>query len=387
MPESTCDSADVGTDELVLDSQDSEVESPIQTNELNLSFTELSASEESDGDSESDDNLSANVNHSLSAPDVKTHSGPDWSLQFKDFELGSHFDKNIVTSLEALENISKQIDAPSVEKKSQAETVRLKRAELLSKLKRKVHPDYIDLLIKENNSQQFQDWHFLRNNATFIQCDIWQEFIGKRKKQTMPLEELMLAFGVPSELLDPHFKIEDISQYDPLNKLVPVDVMCDELVKYINDPRFTQYFILFILDRKIFQSIECTTDWCTRVFNSISLSKFINTYLDVVPRDCFFLHFRTIRQIPQMQELLLTCLFEKISQDTLVARLKDLLSARQYQEALYFTLLIYGSTYMPFGKTRTSEHLSSYLFDQYDDGNHVELTIIRSYINLFMKIK
>lgn len=409
-PSSSCDSpphthTSYSEQEVVNDSQASEWDSPINNHELKEDDYPVTASEEEANTTElffSDDQFPSD--RILGYTEPKTITGATESnhladnegnvIRFKQFEPANHFDHNIVTTLEKIQELTDQIDS-SPEKKTTANTSdNDKKTQIRKQLKRPIPACYEHMLLSENISGQFQDWHFITEPPTWVETvDLDLDFIGanNKTKHFKNIKDLLASFGVARDKFVPNLKIKNMDRYDTLNGLVPVDTMCRQLGKYIDDPQFVKYFFCFILDRKIYSSLDFDPQWCDTIFKRLNKRHMIRVYFDLLSKDNYFLHFRAVRQIPQLQDLLIKHIFPyedcKVIQTRIVGEFNNLIDKRQFRDLLYFILFIFGSTPIPFGRTRITEYFRECVYDVGGESvNQVEITIIRSYVNMFIKM-
>lgn len=308
--------------------------------------------------------------------------------QFREFDVHCNgFDEQLLSRTAKLRELSRELEPePAVSAASASDKKLPLRKQVASSFKQKVPRAYLDMILAENSSRKFQDWHFMTENAQPAEIDPWATFLGAKKPKKQSLKELLKSLGVPSQHLSPQLQHITVDMYDTVNLLQPVHVMCKQLQRYYKCRGFAQSFICFILDRKVFNSPECTSAWCEDVYSRLDANHFTDTYLQLVAGDSYLLHLRVSRQIPEFHELLLEKLFPQHTYETLLGEFDRLLKAKEHQKLLYFTLFIYGTATMPFGDTAASQRLRDSVYGAGNDGNHVELVIIRSYINFFIKI-
>ena len=310
------------------------------------------------------------------------------SIQFEQFQIDHHsFDEDLVSRVDKIERIREELETASASTLTAKNELQLAREQVRRSFKQPVPHAYIDALFQDNLGQQRQDWYFITENAELEHRDPWDIFLGAPKPPKISLKDLLQSFGVSPEFMSPDFPGVKTDMYDTMNRIPPVALMSRQLQKYYKCRGFKRSFICFILDRNIFNSPECSSDWCSGIFERLNPQRFIRAYLRTIPRDCYMLHLRICRQIPEFSGLLCDTLFGNHIHETVTTEFKRLLDGEEYQNLLYFVLFVYGTGAIPFGETLTSQVLSDQIYDLCKEGNHVELVVIRSYINLFKKMR
>lgn len=313
------------------------------------------------------------------------------SIQLQKFDLGGSFDPHLASSLDRIQNINNEIDRPS-----HVTTVKEQKS---NDIKSKISPNdissqYIDLVAKETISGCYIDWHFIIDDTKFEDVGIDEELLQDSTSQVVnnaireryrTLSDLLKSFGVDLRSLEKDSPLTDQRDYDSLCEITPVDSMMRAIHCYQDDVNFIKYFLCFILDRKIWESQECDADWCSQVLETIDDRQVIATYLSLVDRSDYFMHYRLSRCVPRLQSPLVDQLMEGRSIDK---EFNYLISGKHYRRLLYFTLLVYGSNEMPFGPSTRTQHFKDCVEDMCNEGtNAVELSLLRGLLNLFLKIR
>lgn len=320
-------------------------------------------------------------------------------VTLKQHNWGPHFDLHLATSLDKIQCLNDDMQNPSMVSSAEDGT----RTQLMSRLQDKdVSPQYIDLVVKESISGRYIDWHFITQDTQFQDVSIEQEFLSDEKgalvgsalRETYPtLIQLLHSIGVSQ----PTLKSLVISDQKPLThnrchdtlcEMSPVDTMMRALEIYAeNSELFLKYFLCFILDRKIWESMECNTHWCAQVSKIFTSEQLIDGYLDIVERRDYFMHYRLVRSLPGLQSLLVRQLLGPETTHAIVQEFEQLMDDKLYQPLLYFTLLIYGTRFMPFGFSPTTQYFKDCTEDLCNEStNAVELSLLRGILGIFLKV-
>lgn len=413
-------SSSIGPDERVRDSQDSDSDSLIITNEMKTTEEEIELSS-TDGDPSSEDSAASDlvrddVLFKRTVVNTKSLKRRDSELteediiSVKQYDLGNHFDPQIMSSMEKLKMLNEQIDNSFTKDRSITLCSNLERTKLRSHLKKSNVSDYyIDLITKETISDKYLDWHFITENCYFEELSPCLGFFsgsdGRLELNTMlerypSLEDLLLSFGVSDATMEmlstKKSPITHSRQHDTLCELSPIGSMMHALLLYKSDNiYFLKYVICFILDRKVYESMDCDTIWCTKIYSMFSKERFIKVYLSLVDEQDYFMHYRMIRLIPAFQTPLVRQLFfaekeldSKESVAVIVKEFNELFDERLFQKVLYFVLVVYGSQYMPFGQSPVTRYFKCCTDDMSDGNtNEVELTLLKGLLSIFTKIQ
>ncbi|SCU88198.1 LANO_0D01398g1_1 [Lachancea nothofagi CBS 11611] len=366
------------------DSQESDNQSLIEKHELLSDKGELSDSSISNSIDGSDplQSLGLEVGSRSSEVNFKDHE----KLHFVEFDTDHTFDDALVTRLDKFEDLSKGLETP-LTKPSSSKAFNTDTIEKLkSTLKHSVPNAYLEMVFRENHSQQFQDWFFITEDGQAENQEPWDLFLNQKKPRKTNLRCLLRSFGVSSQYMPESSEAIITTMFDGMNYLESIEWMCQQLEDHTESIGFDGTFLRFILDRNVFNSAECTSSWCSNIYGKLCQDRFLRIYLQLVAQDEYLLHLRVSRQIPEFHEVLLERLFPRSSQQTFIHAFDKILRSKDYSKLLYFVLFIYGTKKMPFGITEASVILKDQIHDLCEDGNQLELIIVRSYINFFMKI-
>lgn len=338
-----------------------------------------------------------------SVPKKKHLADVKSSLSLRQFDLGSHYDPRITESIEKITALNKQIQRSPTKVAVHSSSLNETQLKVRSLLKiPNVNNQYIDLIAKETISQKFIDWHFITENSTFDEHTFFyenQSVSNQERAANSSLEELMRSFGVSDAtskaLFNDNKQLSNMKQYDTLCEISPVSVMMEKMIYYKKDSDvFLPYFICFILDRKVYESIECDIFWCTMTQKSFSESDFVNVYLSLVDSRDYFMHYRLVRLIPSIQSSLISHLFypdgarvgENISAN-LILEFDELLDSESYEELLYFVLFIFGSKFVPYGNGKSVRYFLQCIDDvSHGSNNEVEIALLKGLLSLFIKM-
>ncbi|KAL3231426.1 hypothetical protein RNJ44_00461 [Nakaseomyces bracarensis] len=248
---------------------------------------------------------------------------------------------------------------------------------------------YIDEVVGEVFSDKYRDWHFITGS-----CNV--DISGEVRDVLMLLRD----YGVSSERVETlrQLKICD-PQYDNMGSLLPVRQMLDDFQELYTTvvphaPSIDTYckiFILFILDRKVYDSYECDSVWCTCMLKvlreRITTKDFVRIYTTVVDPQNYFMHYRVLKLLPSIKEPLLEQIISPYSKDTLIKCFNTLLDNGQFKELLYFLLLVVGCNYIPFGANDTLNYFTTCVADIFDGSSSApEISIIRNYLQMFITL-
>lgn len=392
----------------VEDSQCSESEGPIIRPEVPeepdhfvfSSLEEESSADESNG-SVTDRNEKKNKDSTVRSSFVANVWGgkEEISVGVKSYDLGHHFDPSLSSSLDRIRTLTKLADNSPANPKSKA----LFDAEWHDLKVKEVSPHYIDLVLKESISKKYLDWHFITENSQFDEvlpnsflCDSDETLLERYPT----LESLLVAFGVAPKTLDliqmENSPLSSSRHNDTLCQLSPFDAMIDAFACYQEkSEQYARYFICFILDRKVYESICCDTLWCSKIYKTFSPDAFVQVHLSLVDSKDYFLHHRLIKLIPTIQDVLVRRvlfnakdLTEDQAKDILVEEFNDLFDKRRFQQLLYFVLVIYGSKYMPFGDSYATRYFKDCTVDLFNaSASDVELSLLNGFLSIFAKIQ
>ncbi|QLQ80063.1 hypothetical protein HG537_0D00630 [Torulaspora globosa] len=322
-------------------------------------------------------------------------------VKIKQYDLGHHFDPRITTSLNKFSKLRKLAADSSKASKSWTDTDCV-RAVQTSFKRRGVSPHYSDLITNETISKRFIDWHFITENSQFQELSIESTLYGEREelmRRYPTLESLLMSFGVSGDTLDSlaseKYLLTSRREIDTLCQISPVDSMLEAFAYYLGtSDQFIKYFICFVLDRKIYESMSCDSLWCTKIFNKISHDKFLQEYFTLVHPQDYFLHHRIIKLIGNIQTPLIrrtffeeNCLSDEKATEILVTEFNNLFDKRRLQDLLYFVLSIYGSEFLPFGPSPATQYFKDCVDDLFNAStSDVELSLIGGILGVIMKM-
>ncbi|QLL33046.1 hypothetical protein HG536_0D05670 [Torulaspora globosa] len=390
------------------DSQDSDTGRLLVRHELVESVTEF-REEESDTDDDRETSQlfgkSSVIRSSLLDPKIEIEDlsvkKVENVVKIKQYDLGHHFDPRIATSLNKFSKLRKLAgDSPKASKTSTDSTY---EGDIRTSFKRRgVSPHYSDLITNETISKRFIDWHFITENSQFQELSI-ESTLYNEKEELMrrypTLESLLMSFGVSGDTLDSlateRYLLTSRREIDTLCQISPVDSMLEALAHYLGvSERFTKYFICFVLDRKIYESVSCDSLWCTKMFKEIPCDDFFQEYFSLVHPHDYFLHHRVIKLISNIQTPLIrriffekSCLSSEEATEILVAEFNNLFDKRRLQDLLYFVLFIYGSEFIPFGDSPATRYFKNCVDDLFNaSASDVELSLIGGILGVITKM-
>lgn len=392
-----------GDSDNVEDSQGSDSDGPIIKREIGKDTNDcfLSSLEEDSSADEIDDidkGEKSNIESSFNASNIWGIKKEE-SVEFKSYDLGRHFDPRISTSLDKVQALTRLANDLPVKPESKT----IFEGKVPAFKNRDVSSHYIDLILKESISKKYLDWHFITENTQFEEQPPSSVLFGPDEnlfKRYPTLESLLVAFGVGRDTLDFIFMekspLTNSRQNDTLCKLSPFDTMINAFACYQDQTeQFAKYFICFILDRKVYESMFCDTIWCSKIYKTFSADDFMQQYVSLVHSQDYFLHYRLIKLIPAAQDLLIRRLFSEgeflageQARIKLVQEFNDLFDKRRFQQLLYFVLTIYGSKYMPFGDTDVTLYFKDCIADLFNaSASDVELSLLNGFLSIFIKIR
>ncbi|AET37439.1 Smc5-Smc6 complex subunit KRE29 Ecym_1191 [Eremothecium cymbalariae DBVPG len=295
-------------------------------------------------------------------------------------------DFNLLSNIEKIEEVHKDIET-SPEKQISALSSIIKQREDMIKLsiKNPISQQLLDFLVRDK-LETTKDWYFITDSPTYQEPSLLDKFSGKQK--TYGIEELYVQFGVCKAKLDPSFAITNYKNFDQMNNRVPVELMCDEILRHVPTTNkrdialSLRYFILFILDRKVFESDALTMSWIVDTWIKHRFSDHLDVYLSLVPKDCYFLHHRFTRLLPIKSELIKK-LFSDLTPQAVAQKFDELMDQKNWFQMLYFILFINGITELPKGSNGIWHYFRDCIYDMnIDNVSSIELSVLKSYINL-----
>ncbi|GAV54629.1 hypothetical protein ZYGR_0AN00970 [Zygosaccharomyces rouxii] len=360
----------------------------------NVNDNELDSSSSSSSSSDEDDRLLQALKRTSYSKRRITRSSPVKKSKFvhiQKFDLGRNFDPQLASSLDRIQNVRDEVSNTSTVttvKEQKGNTVR-------SRIKPKnVSPQYVDLVVRETISGRYSDWHFLSNDTEFEDVDIDDELVEDSDNHAVrdaihrkypTLQDLLKSLGADLTLLNEDKPLTRKRDYDSLSEMTPVDSMMRAIASYQEDKQFIRYLLCFILDRKIWESQDCDSDWCSQMLESAEDEQIIDFYLSLVDTKDYFMHYRLSRCVSRLQSPLIHRI---ISPMTVEQEFTHLIEDKNYKSLLYFTLFVYGSHDMPFGPSSRTQYFKDSVEDMCNEGtNAVELSLLRGLLSLFLKIR
>ncbi|CDH11843.1 uncharacterized protein ZBAI_03629 [Zygosaccharomyces bailii ISA1307] len=320
-------------------------------------------------------------------------------VTIKQNNWGPHFDVHLASSLDKIQSFNNELRNPRTLTGGQDRN----KTRLMSQLKNKqVSPQYLDLIVKENISGRYSDWHFITENSEFQDVSIEQELLADEKGKIVQ-EDIRVLYPSLKCFLN-SIGVSDLTmrsleapspkpltanrRFDSLCDISPVESMMRAFEAYSDNGRyFLKSLICFILDRKIWESMECDAHWCHNVLAKFTTQQVLDEYLLLVERKDYFMHYRFVRSFPHLQLALVQHLINPVKTQAIVEEFERLMEEKAYQPLLYFTLLVYGSRLMPFGNSSTTLYLKECTEDLCNEStNAVELSLLRGILGLFLKI-
>lgn len=320
-------------------------------------------------------------------------------VAIKQHNWGPHFDVHLASSLDKIQSFNNELRNPRTLTEGQDGN----KTRLMSQLQNKqVSPEYLDLIVKESISGRYIDWHFITENSEFQDVSIEQEFLADEKGKIVQediralypsLRCFLNSIGVSDltmrSLEAPSSKpLSANRRFDSLCDISPVESMMRAFEAYSDSGRyFLKSIVCFILDRKIWESMECDARWCHNVLAKFTTQQVLDEYLMLVEKKDYFMHYRFVRSFPHLQLALVRLLINPLKTQAVVEEFERLMQEKSYQPLLYFTLLVYGSRLMPFGNFSTTLYLKECTEDLCNEStNAVELSLLRGILGLFLKI-
>ncbi|SCU86520.1 LAMI_0D02454g1_1 [Lachancea mirantina] len=358
-----------------MDSQDSLGE-PLPVVGLDADVSVSTTEEEPGFDDEDEEDFLPGLDQPSSPEPPHRSSTQDNLLQLSEED----FDHSLIQKMDKTEKLAKALET---EPPVSADVAGLSES-FVSELEREDRTKDISLTLTERHLENRKDWYFLRENSSFMPTDSWETFLYGSLKPGCSLEELLQSFGVPRSLLtDLHVSLDG---YDPRIRTNALSEMCCQLSQFIKSPRFTECFISFILDRNIFNSVGCTSAWCTDIYHKIGPTKFWDDYFKIVPKEAYILHLRVSRQIHGADRMLFQKLHNttSLSNRRLIKGFDTLLFAGNHQGLLYYTLFIYGIRPDDTQSESLFQAMRNRLQKSRKGQYEVELVILEGYLTTFL---
>ncbi|KOG99985.1 Smc5-Smc6 complex subunit KRE29 [Saccharomyces eubayanus] len=344
-------------------------------------------------------------------------------IPLKNYNLGKSFDTTIITKIIKLQDLNDEISKSPRKSTSlvvTSNTVAKRELQKSLKFSGTVPEIYLDLVTKETISDKYKDWYFISENCHYEELTdlemkdmdhsflfdngVFQGNVPEFMRSKCPnIANLLVLFGISekkSQSLKIQYKENENCKYDKLCTIFPTEKMLKFLMYYYKGDGeerevFLKSFICLILDKNVFNSMEFEFRLCYKILKLFDETHFINSYLEIVCKDDFFLHYRLLQIFPILQNVLLRKLFneEEATSDTtrqnLIDKFNELFDYKKYKNLLYFILMMYGSKFIPFGpKSQVTEYFRDCILDVSNETtNDVEISILKGILNLFSKIR
>ncbi|AEY97919.1 FAFR235Cp [Eremothecium gossypii FDAG1] len=337
--------------------------------------------------------ISSRVHESTPVPPIDREVGAREATleQIRASQMREQIDRSLIDNIEKLERLQKQINSsPEKPWLRSTDVVEERRQAISAKIVNPVPKRLLEYLARDRVGSN-KDWYFLTHNAIYQEPTLTELFLGSRP--LLSIRDLYLQFGASEDALDAEFKILECNSYEQLNNRAPLELMCYEIERHIpfsaNDQLelSLRYFILFILDRKVFDCVELDTEWCATLWEKHKAIDRIAVYLSVVPKDCYFLHYRATRLLPLKDELLCK-LFIGSQPQEVIKQFDTLLENDDWFQILYFMLLVNGLPDYPLGGIRIWQYFKDRIYDMnIDNVSSIELSLLKSYVNMCTSYK
>ncbi|SMN22731.1 similar to Saccharomyces cerevisiae YER038C KRE29 Essential subunit of the Mms21-Smc5-Smc6 complex, required for growth and DNA repair [Maudiozyma saulgeensis] len=275
-----------------------------------------------------------------------------------------------------------------------------------------VKKSLIDVIIHENITNKFQDWHFIRKNCA-------------DSLEPGSVSSLMSAIGCEINENDTNFTISDIDldRYDSYCRIFPVGYMLDHICSslrqisrdtWIDKPtkhNAVKFFICFILDRNVYESIDINPLICTSIYKGVishdllagdspdTILKIIDEIFMGLDKKKYFMINRLTTLIPELKNALVSHYF-KDDINNIISKFNTLMDERMYESLLYFVMFIYGSQLLPFKPNETTNQIDALeknpahkyfkecIYDMSSNTtSDVEISLIKVLLNLYSMVK
>ncbi|AMD22426.1 HGR087Wp [Eremothecium sinecaudum] len=335
------------------------------------------------------DDLAPVVSNTPSAPQVEEDTMLA-TTNMSTREIDTDFLHNVKRFAKLHEHVN---SSPSGPPNGAVDVIKQREKAIQSSIRNPVSRQLLDFLVRDQIGTT-QDWYFFTEPFTYQESAPVERFLGIRTAQN--LKQLYARFGAPSLALEPQFSITNCKQFHQLNNRVPVEIMCEEILRHVPKKgsimmeTSLRYFLLFLLDRKVFESEDLSMSWAENCWNKHLLEDKLDVYLSLVPHNYYFLHYRATRLLPIGDELLKRLLVGDTSSTALAHHFELLMDDKDWFQILYFLLFVNSTSVAMNSKTRTDhKHFLQYCKDCILDVNthnvsSIELSLLKSYINLFI---
>lgn len=321
-------------------------------------------------------------------------------VRVKSFNLGKSFDSNISDKMQKLNSLQELIEESPTKKLNDKIHLKLSRNKnkLMNDLvNKKINDNVIDVIIHENISNKYKDWHFMRENCS-------------KEINSTDLLHLMESIGC-EPLQDFTISDEDLDRYDSYCRILPVGYMIECIIKFIGmklqvlsttkeeKKSIVKFLICFILDRKVYESVDFNNVICTKIYRNIILKhlvdnkreNFIEIFEEITDKliiKKYFIIYRLVKLIPDLKNVMISRLFDNDIKKIIV-EFNSVFDSKQYECLLYLILLVYGSSLLPYGSNNTTtRYFRDCIYDMsLTATNDVELSLIKSLLNIFTKIQ
>lgn len=310
--------------------------------------------------------------------------------RIKQFDLGEHYDPNIVKTIDLINN-ARNTEKVTYSDDEDESLPRIRKELEAQLIQGRASSEYINMLIHETSSRRFRDWHFFIHDnsvdegfiAEILQSSEAGSFI---KQHYETLDDIVIALG------GQNLGKIDISRhkygktYDTLNLMLPMDLIFELVGYYHDDENYVRYILCIALDQNIFEM--CDLQWFDAQLQHIVESRIstweniADDYLSLVDQNDFYMHFKILRQVYSLREVLISRLVPENLDITNI--FGSMLKQNLFEELLYFTLFAAWSHKLPDSKGT----LISYLRRCMDDVVHdaIEVHLIRSLLNLLERL-
>ena len=330
-------------------------------------------------------------------------------IEVEQFSLGDEYDPKIAKHIESIKNANKNVQADLVINNKSTSRTELITLKIKSKLEQHIYSEdilnhYISMIVRDTVSDRYKDWHFFTKTSRikdidevisaqelFIFGEDWKA-IQKVILKTYPSFQLFLnALGVSTDLLkiidNKKLSISQSYDHDSLCQILPINAMMTIIPYYHDQPDFVTLFLCFILDRKVYESQECSTEWCEELLVKYEHEVF-DSYLSLVEPDNYFIHNRFSKMIPIFKKKLeLRLLFDADGTVTIILNeFNRLFDAREFKNLLQFILFIYGTDNVQSldDLIDLRNYFSKCIHDVSNESTtEVELTLLKGIIGVF----
>lgn len=289
-------------------------------------------------------------------------------ITLSQFNLGDSFDFNVIEKLNQLNKLSDMINTNNNNNNNKNDNNKPDfdidgSKELINQLKKQyklklsknnviLDPDTIDMICYDKTGK-YKDWYFITNNS-------------RDQLITTDLQNFFISIGVDKNMLSEDFCIDDslLNELDPYCVIFEPGYILQEfsnLLQHANDmntapnDNFFKWWLYLILDKTIFNSIQCDILWCNSILNIFikkygSIEKLIQLYWKYVQSNTnrYYLLYRLTLLIPILKKHFINDIF-KNDPKLLINQFDTLYDSQNFKDLLYFILFIHGSEMYPIG--------------------------------------